>query len=179
VEHLASKNLKEYEIGNIDYPTFMKKDIALWNHPVHQDKIKEILGNFGIMSDADLVIKSLKKKNYKIALVSAGIDILLKKLNEIFNIDDFIANGLEVDKAGFLTGNGIFRVDLLNKHTILPKLLNSLNCTPEETIAIGDSRFDKTMLDFVGCGISIRNHKELEDVSDHQIENLPELLDLV
>jgi len=177
VENLASKHLKEYEDGAIDYTTFMKKDISLWNHPLHQEKIEEILGNFTIMPNADSVIKSLKDKNYKVVLVSAGIDLLLKKLNKIFDIDDFIANGLEIDNAGILTGNGIFRVDLLNKHKALPKLLNSLNCTPEETIAVGDSKFDKTMLHYVGCGISIGNTQELKDVSDYQIKNLSELLD--
>lgn len=179
VGDLALSNLREYESGKIDYPTFMRKDISLWKHPIYENDIKKILNNFEIKPEVELVIETLKKRNYKIALVSAGIDILVKKLNAIFKVDTCVANGLEVDKTGLLTGNGIFRVDLLNKHKALPKILDSINCTREETVAVGDSRFDKTMLDFVGCGISIGNHKELKDVSDYRINSLSELLDLI
>ena len=98
---------------------------------------------------------------------------------DILDIDKFIANGLEVDDNGILTGNGIFRVDLLKKHLVLSDLINSLSCTPENTIAVGDSKFDKTMLGFVGCGVSLSCHEELKEVSKYQIDSLSELLHII
>jgi len=178
-EHLAKKNLIMYEKGTINYQEFMRRDIALWPKSLHIDEIEEILLCYNLVSNATEVIKELKSRGYQIILISAGIDLLVKRVATDLGINLHVSNGLKTDKKGFLTGNGIFHVDLLRKDQALKDLLKSLNCTPESCITIGDSEYDVSLLDYSGCGIAIGDNEKLKKASKYQINELTDLLNII
>lgn len=176
--NLAKRNLTSYNIGAIDYPTFMRLDIALWPKHIHVDTIKKILYDYTLVPKADPVIKKLKKEGYEIALISAGIDILVRDVAKKLEINNFVANGLEFDKEGYITGEGIFHVDLNSKHVALKDLLDELGFSIEECIAVGDSSYDKTFLESTGLGITVGEDSPLKNTANHAIANLEDILDL-
>jgi len=175
---LARSNLKLYEDKKIDYSEFMKRDISLWPHPLHIEQIDEILSRYTLDPYAKQIVHHLKQKKYDVIFVSAGIDLLVKRVAQDLNVSDFIANGLEVDKDKKLTGNGVYRVDLLRKEKALIKMLECINCKPEECVSVGDSKYDKTMLEQSGCSIALGNGEHTEN-ADHQINDLSEILKIL
>ncbi len=178
-QNLAREHLRLYEDGDIDYVTFMRWDIALWPKPLHIDEVNKILSQYTLEINARYVIQELKNKGYNVILISAGIDILTKKVAGELDINMFLANGLEVYKDGYLTGNGIFRVDLLDKHLALKNMLDKFQCSRESCIAVGDSKYDTTMLTYVGCGIALGNDERLRNSARYTINNLSDLLHIV
>jgi len=165
-----SKSFKEYLDGKIDYSEFMKRDIALWP----KVKIKTIEGIFNesqIVSGAQDTISELKKTGYITALVSAGLDILANKINRDLNFDYIFANGLDVDKDGYLLGTGKCRVELLRKYKVLVSLSKMLNIPLSKFIAIGDSKYDVSMLDVAGLAIAFNpKDEEIKHAADIIIE---------
>lgn len=176
--NLAKGNLISYKRGDIDYPTFMRLDIALWPKHIHVNTIKKILYDYTLVPKTDHIIKKLKGEGYEIALVSAGIDILVKDVAKKLEINNFVANGLEFDGEGYITGEGIFKVDLNSKHVALKDLLYGLGFSIEECITVGDSSYDKTFLESAGLGITIGADSSLKNTADHVITNLEDIFDL-
>lgn len=173
--------LKEYLEGKIDYPEFMRRDISLWPK-VKIEKIKEIFKNSKLMLSAKETISKLKEKGYITVLISAGLDILADKIGKSLKFDYIFANGLKTDKDGFLAGEGIYRVDLLRKDKILTKLSQKLKIPLNQFVAVGDSKFDISLLEKAGLGLVFNpQDEEIKKVADVTIENkdLKEILEYV
>lgn len=152
--HEASKvNLHAYEKDKIDYPEFMRRDIRLWGKR-NIKEVEAILHNFTLTEAAPEICNILKHRGYQLAIVSAGIDILVRRVSEKLGIDHWIANGLAVDREGVLTGEGIFRVDLMKKHEALEALVRPLGVKLSDTAAVGDSKYDLSILKACGAGFA-------------------------
>lgn len=175
----AGENLKQYNNKIIDYQTFMKKDIELWGHSVHIDTIQSILSKFTLHPKANKIVVELKNKGYEIILVSAGLDVLVERVANELQIEYFVSNGLETHNDGYLTGNGIFRVDLIRKDTALSQMLQRINVEPRNCISVGDSKYDVDFLKHSGIGIAVGNDKELIKYAHYAINDLSEILDLI
>jgi phosphoserine phosphatase len=142
------KHLKE----QIDFKEFMRSDIRLWNEP-NIDKIKKILNEAPLMKGAIETVKELKKKGYKIAIISSGISILADRVKEELEIDYSYSNKLLVGDDGRLTGEGEEIVSLMNKDIVLQKMIEREGIDSKQCVTIGDSRFDIPL--FVDSGLSI------------------------
>jgi phosphoserine phosphatase len=175
-DNLAHKNLQLYEKGTIDYPSFMKRDIGLWPKSLHINNIEKILNSYTLANNANHVIQELKNKGYEIILISAGINLLVSKVANDLGVSIFQANGLETNGLGYLTGSGIFNVDLIRKDLALDTLLKSINCKPEFCAAIGDSKYDTNLLKYANCAIALGNGEHTK-VADYKINDLSEILD--
>jgi len=149
---VSRENLYAYEAGKIDYPEFMRRDIRLWGQR-NIWEVEALLQNFTLNQGASEICNVLQQQGYKLAIVSAGIDILARTVSEKLGIEYWVSNGLEVDIQGNLTGEGIFRVDLIEKHLALKKLLRPLRVELSNVIAIGDSKYDIPLMTSCGAGI--------------------------
>ena len=169
-------NLKDYLERKIGYAEFMRRDIKLWQPPPHIDEIKRVLLDYEFQPHAETVIKKLKDMELKICIVSAGIDIRAENLGDKLGVKCTVANGLEVDRNGVLTGEGILRVELLKKEKALQKVAKSQGFKLNECVAVGDSRFDKSFLSTAGLGVAYKPSEELVQSADLVIEDLREIL---
>jgi phosphoserine phosphatase len=151
VSHYA--DLKKYIDRKIDYPEFMRRAIALWPKGTSLNDLEAILSDFKLMPGASELFEILKTAGIKTAIVSAGIDILAKKVGEILGADYVFANGFEIDRNGNLTGEGIPRVGMKEKDKVLKLISDKVNISLEKFLAVGDSSDDIAM--FKECGYSI------------------------
>ncbi len=175
----AAANLEAYKNGAIDYPEFMKRDISLWPR-VHHSEVDEVLSGFTLAEGAEETIKGLKEKGYKIAIVSSGIDVLANKVARILDIPYVLANGLELDRDGCLTGRGILRVALTEKEKALEPLARRFGLGLRQCVAVGDSDWDFSFLASSGFGVAYRYAGgELDKVAELSITDLRELLEHV
>jgi len=166
VEKEAQQNLNAYERGEIDYPEFMRCDIKLWQPTPHISQIERIFADFKLAPNAADVVSEIQRRNYEIAIITGGIDVLAEKVARRLKIDHVLANGLEVNERGYLTGEGIFRVEPYMKHEALKGLVRKLNCTFAECVAVGDSKYDKNFLKHAGLGVAIGGDATLAGVAD-------------
>jgi phosphoserine phosphatase len=142
--------------GKIDDREFMRRDIALWrdkNPKLDLEGLRCILEPLPFNEGIKETVAALKERGIKTVIVSGGMDIVAEKIAERYGFDDFIANGVESDDAGQLTGEGILRVELLNKKLALDALLSKYSVRPERAACVGDSFIDIPM--FKTCGMSI------------------------
>lgn len=173
----AAKNLEAYKAGIIDYPEFMKRDISLWPR-AHHSEIDSLLSKFTLAEGAEETVKGLKAKGYKVAIVSSGIDVLANKIARLLDIPYVVANGLELDREGCLTGRGIFRASLKEKEKALESLARRFGLGLRQCVAVGDSDWDFSFLAFSGLGVAYkRGGGELDKVAELAINDLRELLE--
>lgn len=173
--HEAEGALRDYVEGRISYEEFMRRDIACWPKPLHISEVERLLLDYELADGAVEVVRELKAMGMRVAIVSAGIDILANDVASKVGADAVLANGLAIDSNGYLTGEGIKRVDPLCKDKALEEAVEKLGAEPAETVAVGDTRFDASMLRRAGLGIALRGDEELEEVADVVIKELREL----
>jgi len=151
------RSVDEYLKGEIDDMEFIKRDVSLWKEngkPITQDRLVEILSDVPFMNGADRCIKSLKDKNIKTAIVSAGLDLLAKKTAKKLMIDYVKSNGIKTDEFGRLTGDGILNVRLMYKDLAVKSLLKDLKIPFGRVASVGNSCFDIPMFKITGLGIA-------------------------
>lgn len=174
VENLT--NLNDYLEKKIDYYEFMRRDIKLWQPPPHIDEVRRVLLDYELEPHAQYVIEKLLSWELKICIVSAGIDIRARDLGEKLGVKCTVANGLKTDRKGYLTGEGILRVELLKKEKALEKVAKSHGVKLSECVAVADSKFDKSFLSAAGLGVAYKPSQELVECADLVIEDLREIL---
>lgn len=150
--------------GKINFDEWARKDVELWKG-VEIGKIEKILYKAKLMKGVKETLRELKKKNYKIAIVSGGLKILADKLKEKFNLDFVAANELLVKEGKVFGIKNI--IDMDGKGTALEKIAKENNFKAEECAAIGDYFNDIPMFKFCGFKIAF-NPKvpEIEKIAD-------------
>jgi phosphoserine phosphatase len=151
-EQAAERHFREFERGEFDYLEFMRRDISLWGRRSHEE-IRQVLLRYDLDPEAESLITKLRQDGRRVVIISAGIDILVGEVARRLGIEHFLANGLETDAHGNLTGNGILRVDLRRKDVALRRVAEALGCPLDQTVYVGDSPFDLPALHASGLGI--------------------------
>jgi len=173
------RNLRAYSRGDITYDEFAVRDIEAWPRATHLDDIWRILQDYRYVPGARACLEGLKKMGLLTAIVSAGLDLLASAVADDLAIDYVLANGLEVDEEGYLTGKGITRVEPLKKDLALDTLLQRIGLRPSQVAAVGDTKFDAGLLRLAAVGFSLGTDEELVRVAQHSISTLtdvPEIL---
>jgi len=179
VEQRARLNLPLYETHVIDYEEFMHRDISLWPDHIRLEDIDRLFSTVAVNPKAREVTREIRRLGYEVVIVSAGLDLLANKIAKILDLAIVVANGLEVDNRGYLTGKGIFRVDLLRKDLALETVLERIGVTLDECISVGDSKYDKTFLSRAGYGIAVGKDLELQKVATFVIDELSEIISCI
>lgn len=182
-ESFGEKALHEYELGKISYEEFMRRDISVWPKEVTIDTINSILSTFTLRRGAEESISSLKQRKMKVVVITSGLEALAKKVCERLQIDKYVANDVEVDSRGRLTGRGIVGVEPFKKDVVLMEVASQLGVSCDETIAVGDTKFDESLLRAARIGVAFaENGKpdiELLRVANYVITELNDIVAIV
>ena len=176
---LSLRNMKDYEQGKIAYDEWMRRDIALWKPKPHVTTIEKILLDYALAPNAEHVIKTLRERKLRLAIITTGLDILAKSVASRLRVPNVIANGLVLDENGILTNRVIFNVDLFEKDKAFNRLVRKIGISRSQCIAVGDSKYDVNFLKSAGLGIAYKKNKDLTNAADVAITDLRELLNFV
>ncbi len=149
-------SLAAYIDGRIDDREFMRKDIELWRQKKNdlcKVDIERILTPVPLVRGIEETISTLRRNDIISVIVSGGLDMVAERIYRTYHFDDFIANGLECDDSGTLTGEGVLRVELVNKKRALDDFLKRFKVDRKRTACVGNSFVDASM--FEGAGLSI------------------------
>ncbi|MBW1780595.1 MAG: HAD-IB family phosphatase [Deltaproteobacteria bacterium] len=123
------------------------------------------------------LIQVLKSMGFKIALLSSGFDLLVKKVFQQAGVDYAFSNTLQVDPRGIITGaleEPVITGD--TKEDILEFIMNVEKIGRDQVIAIGDGSTRSHFIKNAGLSIAFKPGKESIQtdgfLSSDQIMNL-------
>jgi len=137
--------LRMFLANQIDDQEFIRMDIRVWwKHApdLSLDDLERILAPVPLMPGAADLIAGIHARGARTAIVSGGLDVLARRIAGELGIEVALANGVRVNSAGYLTGEGIVRVPIHGKERVLTALQAQLGVTPEQTASVGNSEID-------------------------------------
>ena len=153
------EGLRRFMAYEIDDLEFIRSDVRIWwrHRPeLTLAEIERILAGAPLMPGAERLIRGLRARGVRTAIVSGGIDLLARRIADELGIDVALANGFLVDGAGRLTGEGIVRVPIHRKEDVLADLQSELGVDPSETASVGNSEIDVGLFRRSRVGIAFR-----------------------
>jgi HAD superfamily hydrolase (TIGR01490 family) len=104
------------------------------------------------------LIHQLKAKNYLLFAISGSPDIIVEKLAKYYGFDDFAATSFPASGGRF---TGTKELSIGKKPQLLSQLIAKHGAGLKNSIAVGDSEGDITMLEMVGRPIAFNPSKKL------------------
>ena len=146
----------------------------------------KIIREIPLQKDLEKLIKELKKRKIKTAIVTDSYQFVADDLRKRLDLDYAYANNL-ISLNGRFTGEKVIHnteliKDYINneiysicKSCVLDELCDKLGISEKEVIAIGDGIVDISMLDKAGLGIAFKASEKVQkhaDVTSSDIINL-------
>ena len=134
--------------GEVSDAEFMADDIGLWKSvqpEIHRDELMRCYQGVKLMTGARELIDALQARGVIVAIVSAGVDLLIGSIAKMLNVDDWVSNGFQYDENGYLLDDGEVRVPAHHKDAMVEKFARINNLKPSEIVSIGDNHTDMSM----------------------------------
>jgi phosphoserine phosphatase len=173
----AEEYQKKFLAGEISYEQFCERDAQVWRG-MRLEELIEIAKTVPFHPGVDELMKYLKNKGLKLALVSSGLSILSNWVHERFGFDYSVSNDL-LHEEGILTGKVKIQVYYDRKAEWVRKILDQYKVEPEESIGIGDSVGDLEMFRVVGFSIAFNSScRDLDQIATQcvQSQNLTDII---
>jgi phosphoserine phosphatase len=173
----AEEYQKQFLAGRISYEEFCERDAKVWKG-MKMEELLEIVKTVPFHPGADELIRYLKEKGLKLALVSSGLSILSNWVHQRYRFDYSVSNDL-LHENGVLTGKVRIQVYYDKKAEWVKRILEKFDLRPKEVIAIGDSRGDLDMFQMVGFSIAFNSScQDLEKIANVCIpsQNLADII---
>lgn len=175
-----------------DTKEFYKRaiDIAKLQKGFSKKEYLEIFRSVPVREHAKEIIKELKNKKIKTAIVTDSYQFLVDDLKKRIGTDFAFGNEL-VANGDFFTGDLVMRNKKLEgefytgriysicKSGIMDQLCKELKINEKEVIAVGDGRIDIGMIKKAGLGIAIRGLEEVQKNAHIVTDDLRVILDYV
>jgi phosphoserine phosphatase len=151
--------------GELDFEGSLRERVALMAG-VDASAIDDVRAKLRLASGARRLVRTLKRLDYKFAIVSGGFSQVTDALVEELGIDYSAANTLEI-VDGKLTGRVIGPViDRAGKAAALERFAAEAKVPISQTVAIGDGANDLDMLQAAGLGIAYNAKAVVKRVAD-------------
>ena len=174
-----SENMQLFRSGDIDYPEFMRRDVASWPKPLHISTVREALSGWILRRGAEEMFETLHGWGIETAILTGGIEVLAAEVAAQLGIELWVANELNTDERGFLTGESRMRVDPLRKEIALERLCRERHVALERCATIGDSEMDGSFLRASGLGVLMGDSETAEALTVPSVSALSELVGLI
>ena len=135
--------------GEVTDEEFMADDIRLWKSvqsQIHRDELMRCFQGIKLMPGARELVQALQSRGVLVAIVSAGVDLLIGSIAQMLNVDDWVSNGFRYDDDGFLLDEGEVRVPAHHKDDMISKMARIHNLDPSEIVSVGDNHTDLSMM---------------------------------
>lgn len=147
----SRRNGEEFYSGKISFEEWARRDVELWRG-VDVETIKEILYSIPLTKGIDKTMKTLRDKNYKIAIISGGIKTLADHVAELYDIDYVYGNDLLIKDSKVAGIRHV--VDFDSKGRILRDVAAREGLGSKECAAVGDYLNDIPMFREAGFSIA-------------------------
>ncbi|GAA3443548.1 phosphoserine phosphatase SerB [Planomonospora venezuelensis] len=159
--------------GELDFAESLRRRVALLEG-LSEEVFEKVRKEVVLTPGARTLVRTLKRLDYRFAIVSGGFTQLTDALVEDLGIDYSAANTLEV-VDGVLTGRVIGEiVDRPGKARALERFAREAGIPISQTVAIGDGANDLDMIATAGLGIAFNAKPVVRQAADTAV-NVPYL----
>ncbi|MEM5872069.1 MAG: HAD-IB family phosphatase [Candidatus Aenigmatarchaeota archaeon] len=172
----------KFRKGKITYKEWAFADLELLKrYGANKYSIEKAMRSLKLMKNANYVLESLKKKGYKIAVVSGSFNIVLEKFIPNFEkIFEYVyIHKIFFDRDGEIKGIEVAEHD---KEKILLEICNKEGFSPKECVFVGDHENDINAAKIAGISIAFNPKSEkLKTICDFVVEekDLLKILDIL
>ncbi len=173
----AEEYQKKFLAGEISYDRFCELDAEVWKG-MKVEALSKIVQSVSFHPGIDELIRTLKQKGLKLAMVSSGLSLLSDWVHERYGFDYSVSNDL-LHENGTLTGKVRIQVYYDKKAVWVKKILKQFRVKPEEMIAIGDSRGDLELFRMAGLSVAFNSScQDLDQMASVcvQSQNLADII---
>ena len=134
--------------------------------------VHEISASLPFNDGAQELMQTLRARGVRTVILSGGFDVFAKRVVSVLQMDDYVANSLEiVDKK--LTGRVIPPiVNADKKRSQLVAIAKSMAIDLSQTMAIGDGANDLKMLQTAGLGIAFKAKPVVRQQAKYQLTHV-------
>ena len=181
----SEPNYRAYLNQEIDIDEFMRRDIALWTGVKPDFSEKDLIRCFQTMplvGGIQETVAALEDCGMHCVIISGGIDLAAEMLMKEFGFEDFIADHVNTNPDGTLTGEGTNKVNLEDKSIWVREYQKRYGTTQERTVSIGNSFTDIPMFKASGLSIAFNpTDPYTEEAATHTVrsDNIADILDYV
>lgn len=159
--------------GELDFEQSLRERVALLEG-LDERVLEEVGGHLRLAPGARTLVRTLRRLDYRFAIVSGGFTQVTDGLVRRLGIDYSAANTLEV-VDGRLTGRLVGPiVDREGKAHALAQFAREAGVETSQTVAIGDGANDLDMLASAGLGIAFNARPVVREAADTAV-NVPYL----
>lgn len=169
-KHRREDAKKRFFEGKISYLEWAEHDINLWKEKnAKKEDFFRAIGHLKLMNGAMETLSALKRKGFKLAIISGSLNIILEKFipNHSQLFDDVFLSRIYFDENGSISRIEATEFDMDAKALALRKIAEREKISLNECIFVGDYLNDKKIMQEVGLAIAFNcYHDELRKVAD-------------
>lgn len=171
-ERLEAKS--KYISGEISFQEWADRDIELMKRSgANRENMEKAIRKVNLIEGALETIRALKRKGYRIGLVSDSLDIVVKILIPGYNrlFDHVYINRLFFGRKGEILKVKTTEFNFGNKAKGLEKICREEGIGPKDCVFVGDHENDVEIAKLAGFSIAFNSKSEkLKEVADVVIE---------
>jgi phosphoserine phosphatase len=151
--------------SELDFATSLRERVRLLAG-LPAAAMDEVSAEVSLTPGARTLVRTLKRLDYKFAIVSGGFTQMTDRLVRELSIDYAAANKVEV-ADGHLTGNVVGPVvDRAGKAAALTRFAADAGIPLSQTVAVGDGANDLDMIAAAGLGVAFNAKPLVRDAAD-------------
>ncbi len=185
VEEEAVKAVKLFEEGRISYEEWMRFDTSLWIRAaggrLHRSVLARIVAGIPLREGAREIAARLHRRGVIVALVSAGVDLLVQRVAREVGADVYVSPRLRWDKRGYLLPGGHPLVTPAGRHGkawAVRRIAGEYGVPLSRAVYVGDSKWDAEAMKAVAYPIAFGDECEvLRRISLCIVKSMEELWD--
>jgi phosphoserine phosphatase len=180
---VMARRYRMYLQGEITYDQWVALDVGDWiKAGATRDSILESVAEFHLVEDARETIDELKRRGFRLAVISGTLDIVLDNLLPAHPFDDVYTNKIFFDGRGNLASWSATPFDGRGKPDALREVARKHGIELSRSAFVGDGDNDVPLLGVVGRFVAYHPRSEkLIAGADHVIKTggLRQILDLI
>ncbi|MFA5068641.1 MAG: HAD-IB family phosphatase [Candidatus Omnitrophota bacterium] len=166
----ASRYQERFLQGKISYDQFCRLDAACWKG-LPEARISDIFHPVKYIKNAKSCLKKLKKKGFKLAALSTGLQYTADAIAKDVGFD-FILTNILTARAGVMTGDVRINISHGAKNRALGQVIKRFGLKRNEVISVGDSAGDIPLVKNSGYFIAFNSsNKALSDMADYNCKS--------
>jgi phosphoserine phosphatase len=147
---------RQYRAGEISYPEWVALDVGDWLQAgATRAEIVEAIGDLRLIEGVHETLAELKRRGYKLAIISGTLDVVLETLLPEHPFDDVFVNQLDFDARGVLTGWKATPFDVDGKARGLREIAAREGIPIERCAFVGDAFNDVEIAREAGFSVAL------------------------
>jgi len=133
---------------------------------------QDIAATLPLSDGAHELMLTLRARGVRTVILSGGFDVFAESVVSALNMDDYVANTLEI-RDNKLTGRVVPPiVNADEKRARLIAIADSMSINLSQTMAVGDGANDLKMLETAGIGVAFRAKPVVREQARYQLSHV-------